>query len=275
MPPARYTVTSRDIDDEHRPRIVRRAPGIPIPSRAPSRPIAVVRQSRARVLLGFVLAAPAVLLLFLFLRWEAPESASSSALSKAGARSEGLPVAGGSTLAAAAAPGATAGNPLLPWVSSGGAGDAAPGLAGATEAPAVGAASTPAPGRNPPSAGDLPQPGAGGEGLAADAPAAAPPHVAPSAEHRRTAPEASARRSLVLQLSSYADEPRARRVAGALDRSLRNLLKGARVRTERAQVHGKAMWRVVAGPVVGREHGERLCAALRRSGQSCIVTMLR
>jgi SPOR domain len=79
---------------------------------------------------------------------------------------------------------------------------------------------------------------------------------------------------IVVQLSSYADEARARHAAETLHRSLHKILKGAAVRTEAGEVHGRRIWRVVAGPIADRERGKRLCDAVRHAGQSCLVTLL-
>jgi SPOR domain len=78
----------------------------------------------------------------------------------------------------------------------------------------------------------------------------------------------------VVQLSSYADRARARQAAERLHRSFEKILKGAPMRTEEAKVHGKPVWRVVAGPVRNREHGRKLCDALRHAGQSCVIMAL-
>lgn len=112
---------------------------------------------------------------------------------------------------------------------------------------------------------------------------ARPRAQAPPARSRRSASSAVARaapgesprqRHVVLQLSSYADQARARQAAETLHRSLQKILKGAAVRTEEADVHGRRMWRVVAGPVADRERGKRLCDAVHHAGQSCVVMLL-
>jgi hypothetical protein len=91
----------------------------------------------------------------------------------------------------------------------------------------------------------------------------------------RAAPAESTRhRPVVLQLSSYADQARARQAAETLHRSLQKILKGAAVRTEEAEVHGRRLWRVVAGPVADRDRGRRLCDAVHHAGQSCVVMLL-
>jgi cell division septation protein DedD len=82
------------------------------------------------------------------------------------------------------------------------------------------------------------------------------------------------RRHIVLQLSSYVDQARARQAAEKLHRSLQKILQGAVLRTEEAEVHGRRVWRVVAGPVADRERGKRLCDALHHAGQSCVVVLL-
>jgi hypothetical protein len=79
---------------------------------------------------------------------------------------------------------------------------------------------------------------------------------------------------MVVQLSSYNDETRAQQAAEKLHRSLQKILKEAHVRTEKAEVHGRFVWRVVAGPVTNRGRGNKLCEALHHAGQSCVVTLL-
>jgi cell division septation protein DedD len=91
----------------------------------------------------------------------------------------------------------------------------------------------------------------------------------------RAAPRESAwHRHIVLQLSSYADQARARQAAEKLHRSLLKILRGSPVRAEQAEVHGRRVWRVVAGPVATRERGKQLCDAVHHAGQSCMVMLL-
>jgi hypothetical protein len=108
----------------------------------------------------------------------------------------------------------------------------------------------------------------------AEAPPARSRRNASSAVARAAPPESPRHRHIVLQLSSYADQARARQAAETLHRSLQKILKGAAVRTEEAEVHGRRVWRVVAGPVADRERGKRLCEAVHHAGQSCVVTLL-
>lgn len=82
------------------------------------------------------------------------------------------------------------------------------------------------------------------------------------------------RRHIVVQLSAYADQARARHEIASLHRSFRSVLNGTPLQTEKVQVHGKPVWRVVAGPVASRERGRRLCDAMHRAGQSCMVMLL-
>jgi SPOR domain len=97
----------------------------------------------------------------------------------------------------------------------------------------------------------------------------------PSSAVAHTIRRVSARpHEIVVQLSSYSDQARARQAAERLHRSLQKILKGAPMRTEEAKVHGKPVWRVVAGPVRNREHGRKLCDALRHAGQSCVIIAL-
>jgi cell division septation protein DedD len=97
----------------------------------------------------------------------------------------------------------------------------------------------------------------------------------PSLAQARAAPPASLRyRQIVLQLSSYNDQARARQAAATLHRALLKILRGAPVRAEQAEVHGKRVWRVVAGPVATRERGKQLCDAMHHAGQSCMVMLL-
>jgi SPOR domain len=97
----------------------------------------------------------------------------------------------------------------------------------------------------------------------------------PSLAVARAAPRVLPRHhQIVVQLSSYANQARARQAADKLHRSLQKMLQGSPIRTEEARVHGKPVWRVVAGPVPDREHGKKLCDALRRAGQSCVIMAL-
>jgi hypothetical protein len=69
-----------------------------------------------------------------------------------------------------------------------------------------------------------------------------------------------------VQLSSYSDQARVQYAALRLHRSLGDVLQGARVGTEKAEVHGKPLWRLVAGPVAARERGKWLCETVRYAG---------
>jgi hypothetical protein len=98
---------------------------------------------------------------------------------------------------------------------------------------------------------------------------------APRAPPHGAAPRQAARHPRVLvQLSAYSDYAKARAAADRFEKSLRGHLGTAAIGTARASVRGKIVWRVVAGPVTSRQRGERLCRSLRSAGQACIVILL-
>jgi hypothetical protein len=277
---ARYTVTSRTIDEAHRPRIVRRpvaAPAhraLPPPNRRRRRP----HRPKLGLVLGAALAGWATILPVSIPDWPvliaslaAPVPAPLSSGGAPSANSVVVPVpgpasAGASDLDAAIAATASAGSPSRTL-------GAPVAITAAAEMPAPGPSLPPAAGLE--AATEPPKP------LIDDRVrprAEAPParsQRSPSLAVARDTRAVSARaHQIVVQLSSYADRARARQAAETLHRSLHTILQGAAVRTEEAKVHGKPVWRVVAGPVANREHGRKLCDALRHAGQSCVIIAL-
>jgi hypothetical protein len=276
---ARYTVSSRTIDEAHRPRIVRR-PSVALAPRALPE-LGARRRRHHRPKLGLVLGAalagwatilpvstPHWPLLIASLAVPAPALPSSG--SGSSANSVVVPVPGAVSAAA---------SDLDPGVAATASGGSPPLTSGAPAAIAA-AAEMPAPGTSPPSTAEFD-------------PATEPskPHLEDRERPRAEAPARSRRsptlavaraaarsspghRQILVQLSSYADQARARQAAERLHRSLQKVLKGAPIRTEEGHVHGKPVWRVVAGPVPNREHGKQLCDALRRAGQSCVIMVL-
>jgi hypothetical protein len=279
---ARYTVTSRTIDEAHRPRIVRRAAVAPALRAQPAPVIGRRRHRRPKLglVLGAALAGWATVLPVSTPHWPeliassvAPESAPLSSGSAPLADSVTVPVP---TVASAATPDETPGSAAT---ASGGtpsrALDAPVAMTAAAEMPATGTSLPPVAGLEAATATEPPKP------LLQDR--ARPRAEAPPVRSRRRASSAVARaaplesprhRHIVLQLSSYADQARARQAAETLHRSLQKILRGAAVRTEEAEVHGRRLWRVVAGPVADRERGMRLCDAVHHAGQSCVVMLL-
>jgi SPOR domain len=267
---ARYTVTSRTIDEAHRPRIVRRAVVAPA-LRAPPAPV-ISRRRHRRPKLGLVLGAAlagwATVLPVSTPQWPlliAPASAPVSAplfsgSTSADARSVVVPVP---ATTSAAAPDQTPG----PVATADGAVpsralDAPVAMTAAADMPATGASL-------PPAAGLVDR-----ERPRAESRPARSPRAASSAVARTTRRVSERPHQIVVQLSSYLDQARARQAAERLHRSFEKILKGAPMRTEEARVHGKPVWRVVAGPVANREHGRKLCDALRHAGQSCVIIEL-
>jgi hypothetical protein len=268
---ARYTVSSRTIDEAHRPRIVRRPAAAPA-LRAPPAPVISRRRHRRPKLglvLGVALAGWATVLPVSTPQWplliasaSAPVSAPlfSDSTPPADARSVVVPVPAATS---AAAPDQTPG----PVTTADGAVpshalDAPVAMTAAAEMPATGTSLLPAAGLLDPA-----------HPRAEPRPARSQP--APSSAVARTTRRVSERpHQIVVQLSSYGDQARARQAAERLHRSFEKILKGAPMRTEEATVHGKPVWRVVAGPVRNREHGRKLCDALRHAGQSCVIMAL-
>jgi hypothetical protein len=274
---ARYTVSSRTIDEAHRPRIVRRPAVALVPRALPE--LGARRRRHHRPKLGLVLGAalagwatilpvstPHWPLLIASLAVPAPQSAG-GALS---ADSVVVPVPAAAS-AAAADP-----DPGIAATASGGSPSPTSGAPVAITA----AADMPAPGTSLPSAAGFDAATEPAKPLLDDrerprTEAFVRSQRSPSSAVARAAPRASLRHhEIVVQLSSYADQLRARQAAERLHRSLQKMLKGAPIRTEEAHVHGKPVWRVVAGPVPNREHGKKLCDALRHAGQSCVIMVL-
>lgn len=250
----RYTMSSREIDDWHRPRILRPLPDDPTSARI-SRHGIVIRRLVLSVaaLTGAALGAGA----FLWATLPSPppqEVASSSAARDAAPHPGAAPRA--DTLATSAAQEGAAG----PAIIAPSAGDG-PVPARAAYAPAADARwRTPVVSEGGPAAGN---------------PSSTAPDDSPPAEPGRAAPKKSPHvPRVVVQLSSFYDQRHAREAAAEIERSLRSILKGTPIGTERATVQGKEVWRVVAGPVASRDHGKRLCDAVRNAGRSCIVILL-
>jgi hypothetical protein len=276
---ARYTVSSRTIDEAHRPRIVRRRP-VALAPRALSE-LGTRRRRHHRPKLGLVLGAAlagwATILPVSTPHWPlliaslaAPVPAPQSAGGALSANSVVVPVPMAAS-AAAADP-----DPGVAATASGGSRSPTAGAPVANTA----AADMPAPATSLPSAAGFEAATEPAKPLLDDrerprAEASARPQRSLSLAVARATRHVSAPpHQIVLQLSSYADQARARQAAETLHRSLHKILKGAGVRTEEAKVHGKPVWRVVAGPVSNREHGRKLCDALRHAGQSCVIIAL-
>jgi hypothetical protein len=270
---ARYTVTSRTIDEAHRPRIVRRPAAAPAYRALP--PLGTRRRRPHRPKLGLVLGAAlagwATILPVSTPDWPVLIASLAGPLPAPSADSVVVPVpeaasAATSDLDPAIAATASAGSPSR--------------TLGAPVA-ITAAADMPAPGTSLPSAAGFEAATEPAKPLLDGRPrprAEAPPdrsRQSPSLAVARTSHPVSARpHQIVVQLSSYADQARARQAAETLHRSLHRILQGAAVRTEEAKVHGRSVWRVVAGPVSNREHGRKLCDALRHAGQSCVIIAL-
>jgi hypothetical protein len=274
---ARYTVSSRTIDDAHRPRIVRRAPATLAHRPRPSPTITGDRRSKLSVALGVVLAGWATLLPVSIPQW--PFLIASSASISAPPAPGGAPRTGVVTLTMPVAPaGATMEE------ARGGASTASGGAPSTSlnEPLAVMAADErlstdefipPGPRLDTATVTETSKPSIGdGERLRARSTRSQRPHSLALA--RVALPASPRHRQIVVQLSSYNDETRAQQAAEKLHRSLQKILKDAHVRTKEAEVHGQRVWRVVAGPVADRERGRRLCDAIHHAGQSCVVMLL-
>jgi SPOR domain len=277
---ARYTVTSRTIDEAHRPRIVRRVARAPA-LRPPPTPI-VSRRRHRRPKLGLVLGAAlagwATVLPVSTPHWPVLVASSSVPVS-APISSDSAPLA--DSVVVPAPPAASAASPAqtpgFPATASGGAPspplDAPAAMTATADMPATGTSLPVAAGLE--AAPESPKPLLDDrERPRAEAPLAQARRSASSGVAHADPSESPRHRHIVLQLSSYADQSRARQAAETLHRSLQKILKGAAVRTEVAEVHGRHVWRVVAGPVVDRERGKRLCEAVHHAGQSCVVMLL-
>ena len=279
MQRARYSVSSRTIDEAHRPRIVRRAAAAPAP-RAPRVPV-ISRRRHRRPKLGLVLGAAlagwATILPVSTPHWPAPIVSTAAPASTPLSAGTAPPADSVIVPVPAAASAAAEQTPDLAATAS----DATPSRALAAPVAMPAAADLPAARPTLPVAAGLeaatepPKPllEDGARPRAQAPPARSPRNPSPAVAHaaRRVSPRPH---QIVVQLSSYSDQARARQAAEALHRSLHKLLKGAAVRTEAATVRGKPVWRVVAGPVGNREHGRKLCDALRHAGQSCVIIAL-
>jgi hypothetical protein len=276
---ARYTVSSRTIDEAHRPRIVRRAAVAPALRALPAPIINRRRHRRPKLglVLGAALAGWATVLPVSTPRWPvlialtaAPTSAPLPSGNAPPADSVIVPVPVAASAAAEPTPDSAA-------TASGGVPspvlDALLAMTAAAETPATGTSLPVAAGLE--AAPEPPKPLLDDRARPRpEAPAARARQSASSAVARAAPRESAWHRHIVLQLSSYADQARARQAAEALHRSLQKILKGAALRTEEAEVHGRRVWRVVAGPVADRERGKRLCEAVQHVGQSCVVMLL-
>jgi hypothetical protein len=274
---ARYTVSSRTIDDAHRPRVVRGAPAT-VPRRPrPSPIITGRRRSKLGVVLGVALAGWASLLPLNTPQW--PLLIATSAPIPASLPPGGAPRTDVVTLAMPVAPSAASmeGTPGSASTASGGAPstslDEPLTITASDERPSAGESIPPAPRLDAATVMESSKPSIdNGERLRAPPTRSPRPHSLAIARGARRVPPRH--RQIVVQLSSYNDETRARHAAEKLHRSLQKILKEAHVRTEKAEVHGRLVWRVVAGPVTSRERGTKLCEAVHHAGQSCVVTLL-
>lgn len=275
MQRAHYTVSSRTIDEAHRPRIVRRPP-VALAARALPEPGTRRRRHhrpRLGLVLGAALAGWATILPVSTPHW--PQLIASSAAPQS---SGGAPPADSVVVPVPMAASAAAPDPD-PGVAATAGGSSSSRTLGAPVA-ITAAAETPASGTSPSSAAGFEAVTAPPKPLLdeperprAEAPARSQRN--PSSAVTRAAPRVSPRHhEIVVQLSSYGDQARARQAAEKLHRSLQKMLRGSPIRTEEARVHGKPVWRVVAGPVPDREHGKKLCDALRHAGQSCVIMAL-
>jgi SPOR domain len=268
---ARYTVTSRTIDEAHRPRIVRpaararalRPPPAPIVSRRRH------RRPKLGLVLGAALAGWAIILPVSTPQWPSL-IASASAPASAPLFSGGTPLADARSVVVPVPATTSAAAPDQTPTPVATADGAAPSHALGAPVAMTAAAEMAATGTFLPSAAGL---------LVREHPRAEPrparSQPAPSSAVAHTTRHVSERpHQIVVQLSSYADQARARQAAERLHRSFEKILNGAPMRTEEAEVHGKPVWRVVAGPVRNREHGRKLCDALRHAGQSCVIMAL-
>ena len=278
MQRARYTVSSRTIDEAHRPRIVRRPPAAQAPRALPE---LGARRRRHRPKLGFVLGAAlagwATVLPVNTPHW--PLLIALLAAPVPAPQSSGGALSADSVVVPVPAAASTAAPDLDPGIAATAGGGSPPPPLG-TPVAITAAAEMPTPGTSRPS-------GAGFEAVTeppeplldkrehARAESPARSRRNPSAAVARAAPRVlPGHHQIVVQLSSYADQARAQQAAEKLHRSLQKMLQGSPIRTEEARVHGKPVWRVVAGPVPNREHGKKLCDALRRAGQSCVIMVL-
>ena len=264
---ARCNISSRTIDDAHRPRIVRRATGAPV--HRPRRwPFVVGRRSKANLALCAALAA-GVLALGAS-QWVLPFASAPALRSVSAMLADGMkpPPA---VSPARAAPG------RVPTSAATAAGSIASTAldarfveAGATKISDGGAALSPTAGPDVANAIGASTLSAGDDRAGAD--------VARARSQRprspRTTDAAPRRHEIAVQLSSYSNEARARQGAAKLHRSLRKVLNGIRLQTEKAEAHGKPVWRVIAGPLASRERGKRLCNAVHHAGQSCVIVLL-
>lgn len=224
MQPARYTVSSRDIDDEHRPRIVRCTPVVPVQRSRPSPVISALLQFKVGILLCTALAGPALFFLISALRWESPEIASAPAPKSVSLSSSGSLVAEAAMLALPAVPSATAPDPTLSSIgTSARTLDGQLALEGATDRPTAGASLPPADGLGAAKDEGAPQPLTANEGSPSAGTASAGSRRSPSpAAPRSAGPRASHHSQIVVQLSSFSDRAKAREGVSKLERSLRS-----------------------------------------------------
>ena len=77
-----------------------------------------------------------------------------------------------------------------------------------------------------------------------------------------------------VELSYYSDSARAQQGKNALQRLWDHELAGVPLRIVSAEVRGKRIWRVVAGPLASRERGKKFCAVVHKSGRQCAVALI-
>jgi SPOR domain len=275
---AHYTVSSRTVDDAHRPRIVRDIPSAPAHRPRPSRFTIARRHSKLGLVLCAVVAGTVTVVPVGTPHWNLLIAFSLVPVSSPPSPSR-APRAEGVTLSMPAAPPATPAEETLGSASTASGGtpsrllDEPVPIAAADDSPVTGEPMPPAvrlgtstvAGSSKSSVDD-------GERLGGPTTRS---QRAPALAIARADPlESPQHRPIIVQLSSYNDEARARQAAEKLHRLLQKILRGAGVRTKKAQVHGRSVWRVVAGPITNRERANEVCEAVHHAGQSCIVTLL-
>lgn len=102
----------------------------------------------------------------------------------------------------------------------------------------------------------------------------APPEVTSSSPPMPSARVHKHQPQVFLELSYYSDPAGARRGELKVRRQWKHVLAGLPVRIMPAEAQGAPIWRVVAGPVVGRDRGTKICAAVKRTGRNCAVAVM-
>jgi hypothetical protein len=113
-------------------------------------------------------------------------------------------------------------------------------------------------------------------------PVAAPPSPSPTPPVAAKpslppAPPATARTKrpqTFMELTYYSDRASAHRGAVRLRRLWGHALAGMPLQVMPAEARGKTIWRVVAGPAASRDHAEKFCAVVHRSGRTCSVAVI-